>query len=59
MVDNVVRHGRVSDPENNESGTLGTRKLLEYLKADKNVDATTLATVGEKGWDGFLYAIRL
>ena len=59
IVDNVVRHGRVSDPENNESGTLGTRKLLEYLKADKNVDATTIATVGEKGWDGFLYAIRL
>ncbi|KAI1795951.1 S-adenosyl-L-methionine-dependent methyltransferase [Ganoderma leucocontextum] len=59
IVDNVVRQGRVADPTNTEKATLGVRKLLEHLKHDKNVEATTIATVGEKGWDGFTYAVRL
>ena len=58
-MDNVVRYGRVADPSNNEPATLGVRKLLEHLKNDKNVDTTAISTVGEKGWDGFIYAIRL
>ncbi|TBU50690.1 S-adenosyl-L-methionine-dependent methyltransferase [Dichomitus squalens] len=59
IVDNVVRQGRVADPSNTEDATLGVRKLLEHLKNDKNVDATSIGTVGEKGWDGFIYAVRL
>ncbi|PIL23916.1 hypothetical protein GSI_13667 [Ganoderma sinense ZZ0214-1] len=59
IVDNVVRRGRVADPTNTDSFTLGVRKLLEHLKGSKNIEATTIATVGEKGWDGFTYAIRL
>ena len=58
-MDNVVRQGRIADPNNNDSSTLGVRKLLRHLKDNKNVEATTIATVGEKGWDGFTYAIRL
>ncbi|KAF9820219.1 hypothetical protein IEO21_01652 [Rhodonia placenta] len=59
IVDNVVRHGRVADPAQNDASSIGTRKLLEHLKTDKDVDATTISTVGEKGWDGFTYIIRL
>ncbi|RPD66054.1 S-adenosyl-L-methionine-dependent methyltransferase [Lentinus tigrinus ALCF2SS1-7] len=59
IVDNVVRQGRVADPEANEEDIVGVRKLLEHLKTDEDVDATTIATVGEKGYDGFLYGIRL
>ncbi|RDX56860.1 O-methyltransferase family 3 protein [Lentinus brumalis] len=60
IVDNVVRQGRVADPDvNDDNNIIGVRKLLEHLKTDKNVDATTIATVGEKGYDGFLYAVRL
>ena len=57
IVDNVVREGLIADPSNNEPSSQGVRKLLEYLKDDKGVDATTIATVGEKGYDGFLYAV--
>ncbi len=59
IVDNVVRQGRVADPEYNDESVEGVRKLLEHIKTDTNVDATTIGTVGEKGWDGFLYAVRL
>ncbi len=58
-MDNVVRQGRVADPDNTDSSTLGVRELLEHLKDSKNIEATTIATVGEKGWDGFIYAVRL
>ena len=28
------------------------------MEGDEEVEATTIATVGEKGFDGFTYAIR-
>ena len=28
------------------------------MEGDEEVEATTIATVGEKGYDGFTYAIR-
>ncbi|KZS99291.1 S-adenosyl-L-methionine-dependent methyltransferase [Sistotremastrum niveocremeum HHB9708] len=59
IVDNVVRNGRVSIPEYTDANVEGVRRLLEYLATDKEVDATTLATVGTKGYDGFVYALRL
>jgi hypothetical protein len=37
----------------------GVRELLKALKDDREVDATTIGTVGEKGYDGFLYSVRL
>ncbi|KAL5490484.1 hypothetical protein ACEPAI_5317 [Sanghuangporus weigelae] len=61
IVDNVVRGGKVAlEPENTEDANVnGIRKLLEHLKGDKEVDATTLGLAGEKGYDGILYSIRL
>lgn len=59
QVDNVVRNGRVADPDYSDAATEGVRSLLEYLKDDTSVEATTIATVGEKGYDGFLYALKL
>ncbi|KDR74016.1 hypothetical protein GALMADRAFT_71333 [Galerina marginata CBS 339.88] len=58
IVDNVVWEGAPADPEHVESSTEGIRRLLEGIKNDKDVEATTIATVGEKGYDGFLYALR-
>ncbi|KAF5392658.1 hypothetical protein D9757_000883 [Collybiopsis confluens] len=58
IVDNVVRFGRVADPEESSPNIEGVRQLLQYMKGDKVVDATTIATVGQKGYDGFIYAIR-
>jgi predicted O-methyltransferase YrrM len=58
IVDNVVRNGRVADPEQSDPSIEGVRKLLEYIHKDPTLEATTLGTVGEKGYDGFLYAIN-
>ena len=58
IVDNVVRNGRVADPEQSDPSIDGVRRLLEYIQKDRTVEATTLGTVGEKGYDGFLYAIN-
>jgi len=58
IVDNVVRYGRVANPEHTSSQVEGVRRLLRYIESDKSVDATTIATAGEKGYDGFLYAIN-
>ncbi|KAI6111244.1 O-methyltransferase-domain-containing protein [Pisolithus sp. B1] len=61
IVDNVVRSGRVAD-ENFARGCRkcgAVRTLLKMLKEDKEVEATTIATTNTKGYDGFLYAIKL
>jgi hypothetical protein len=37
----------------------GVRKLLEVIKTDPEVSATAISTVGEKGYDGFAYILKL
>ncbi|KAG9042027.1 hypothetical protein FS837_011438 [Tulasnella sp. UAMH 9824] len=59
IVDNVVRNGRVAVPDISDNSIEGVRRLLEYIKGDNEVEGTTIATVGEKGYDGFLYAVKL
>ncbi|KAI6151279.1 O-methyltransferase-domain-containing protein [Pisolithus tinctorius] len=69
IIDNVVQKGRVADGSfarppaigvyPNDSTVDGVRTLLKLLKEDKEVEATTIATANEKGYDGFLYAIKL
>jgi len=59
IVDNVVREGKVADPENMDSRVEGVRRLLEAIKTDPQVSATTISTVGEKGYDGFIFALKL
>ena len=50
--DNVVLHGRVIDPEPDESSA-GIGRFMELLGSDPRIDATAIQTVGSKGWDGF------
>jgi len=59
ITDNVVRRGKVANPEESDSRIEGVRRLLEVIKADPEVSATTISTVGEKGYDGFIYALKL
>jgi predicted O-methyltransferase YrrM len=56
VVDNVVRDGGLIDPNGDES-VQGVRKLHEVLAKDKRVSATTIQTVGSKGWDGITFAL--
>jgi len=56
VVDNVVRDGGLIDPNGDES-VQGVRRLHEQLANDRRVSATTIQTVGNKGYDGFTLAI--
>jgi len=56
VVDNVVRDGGLINPNGDES-VQGVRKLHEILTNDKRVSATTIQTVGSKGWDGVTFAL--
>jgi len=57
-VDNVVRNGRVGDPEYTDPDVEGVRALLKVVQDDKEVNATTLGMVGTQGYDGMMYIIR-
>jgi len=59
IVDNVVRSGRVSNENISDKTIEGVRTLLKAIHDDPEVDAVTTSTLGEKGWDGFVYALRL
>ena len=52
LVDNVVREGALADASNTDPSVIGVRRLHELLSADKRVSATTIQTVGSKGYDG-------
>ena len=57
ICDNVVRHGKVADPESSEPGVLGSRRFFEMVAAEPRLAATALQTVGVKGYDGFALAL--
>lgn len=57
VCDNVVRGGDVLDPDSNDPGVTGTRRLYELLAAEPRVSATAIQTVGSKGYDGFAIAL--
>ena len=58
IVDNVVRAGRVIDPAVDDDSTVGTRRLYDMLTDHPSLDATVIQTVGSKGHDGYVLAIR-
>jgi len=58
IVDNVVWFGRVAMPEHTDETVEGVRRLLRAIQGDEEVEATTLSTVGERDYDGFIYAIK-
>lgn len=57
LVDNVVREGAVTDPDDPDPRVIGTRALFDAVAAESRLDATAIQTVGDKGWDGFLLAV--
>ncbi|WP_175997861.1 O-methyltransferase [Burkholderia stabilis] len=57
VVDNVVRRGRVADPDNHEPDVVGVREGFARLVAEPNLVTTAVQTVGQKGWDGFSISI--
>ncbi len=58
IVDNVVREGAIIDETSGDPSVRGVRRLNEVLAREKRVSATTIQTVGAKGYDGFTIALR-
>jgi predicted O-methyltransferase YrrM len=58
VADNVIRDGAIVDPAAQENpDVIGSRRLHELLAAEPRVSATTIQTVGAKGYDGFTLAL--
>ncbi len=57
VADNVIRFGALVDPDDQSPDVLGNRRLHELLAGEPRVDATTIQTVGAKGYDGFTLAL--
>jgi predicted O-methyltransferase YrrM len=57
VADNVVRDGKVIDPESPDPNIRGVRRFTDLVAAEPRLSATVLQTVGAKGYDGFALAI--
>lgn len=58
VIDNVVRGGAVVEAESRDANVEGVRRLNEMIAAEPRVSATTIQTVGVKGYDGLTIALR-
>ena len=57
VVDNVVRNGSIVDAASGDASVQAMRRLHEMLAIETRVSATTIQTVGGKGYDGFTIAL--
>ncbi|MFH8340768.1 O-methyltransferase [Streptomyces sp. AM6-12] len=56
ILDNVVREGRVADPDTTDPEIIGTRTAIELISSHPRLSGTAIQTVGSKGYDGFALA---
>jgi predicted O-methyltransferase YrrM len=56
IADNVIRDGRLADLSDEDPAIAAQRRFHEQLAAEPRVEATTIQTVGGKGYDGFSLA---
>ena len=59
LVDNVIRDGEVANAKTADPRVLGIRRFNEAVARETRVSATTIQTVGSKGYDGFTLALVL
>ena len=57
VADNVVRGGTLAETASADEAAQAQRHLHELVGAEPRVTATTIQTVGSKGYDGFLIAL--
>jgi len=57
VVDNVVRKGELANAKSEDENVRGVRRLHDLIAKEKRVSATTVQTVGSKGYDGFTLAL--
>ena len=56
VLDNVVRGGKVVDARSSDANVKGARGGFDFFRSHPHLEATSLQTVGLKGWDGFVLA---
>jgi predicted O-methyltransferase YrrM len=59
IADNVVRGGTLIEADSDDPATQAQRRFHEILAAEPRVSATTIQTVGAKGYDGFTIVLRI
>jgi predicted O-methyltransferase YrrM len=59
VADNVVRGGTLAETASDDPATRAQRQLHESLATESRVTATTIQTVGGKGYDGITVALVL
>lgn len=59
VADNVVRDGKVIEPDHADPNIQGVRRFTELVASEPRLSATVLQTVGSKGYDGFAIAMVL
>lgn len=57
VADNVVRGGTLAEAASDDPATQAQRRLHEALADEPRATATTIQTVGSKGYDGFTVAL--
>lgn len=57
VADNVVRQGTLADADSDDPKVQAQRRLHKMIAAEPRVSATTIQTVGGKGYDGFTLAL--
>jgi predicted O-methyltransferase YrrM len=57
IVDNVIRDGALIDAKSEDPNVIGARRMHEMLAAEPRLSATTIQTVGSKGYDGLTLAL--
>jgi predicted O-methyltransferase YrrM len=57
VADNVIRDGALVDHEDEDPAIVAQRRFHEMLATESRVEATTIQTVGGKGYDGFSVAL--
>jgi len=57
VADNVVRDGSLADHKSDDPKVRAQRSLHEMVAAENRVSATTIQTVGDKGYDGFMIVL--
>jgi predicted O-methyltransferase YrrM len=57
VVDNVIRDGRILEPESDDARVRATRQALQVMGDHPRLDTAVIQTVGAKHWDGFAFAL--
>lgn len=59
VADNVVRDGKITDPNTTDPHVRGVQRFLDKMSANPRLSATAIPTVGARGYDGFSVAVVL